>query len=354
MLLEGDGLLFLTNQYEIANWSMMSFSPRKDILKVAITGANGFLGSNLVKRCLKENLEVTGLVRDNGNLSLLPKDFKPISINYWDSKELEKSLTDQDVLIHCAAITRGRDWKDFQHFNVEMSSKLFQVANHIDSIKQIIFISSQAAAGMCNKKVGKREDEKCVPVSYYGKSKLITEEELMSGCEKNWTIIRPASVYGEGDKDFLQYFKLIKSGISLLIGMKPKYVSLIYIDDLVEMIFRTLGNEHAYNETFFASCSSFFSWNDFITALEEAMGKKSRRIRVPELLVYPIAAVGELIGLFTSKPTLINLQKIKEMLGTYWLCDNGKAKELLKLEVEGDLTENLKKTYTWYKEQKWL
>ncbi|MCB5231170.1 MAG: NAD-dependent epimerase/dehydratase family protein [Candidatus Cloacimonas sp.] len=324
------------------------------MLKVAITGVNGFLGSNLLKGCLEKGYDVRGLVRSGARTTLLPDNFEPTVVNYWDSKDIERVLSGQEILIHNAGITRGKDWGEFDRKNVEMTAKILQVVNHIDSIKQVIFISSQAAAGMCKGKRGKLEVDECTPITYYGKSKLLAEREIMANCSKNWTIIRPASVFGAGDRDFLQYFKLVKHKLALLVGFKDKYVSLIYINDLVDLIIKTIGNEEAYEEIFFASSEKSYSWDEFIDALEKATDKKTVRIRVPEFLVYPIALFGELKGLFCGRPALINLQKAKEIVGDYWICDSSKAKQLLNFDTEEELSDKLKATYLWYKEHKWL
>ncbi|MBW6515000.1 MAG: NAD-dependent epimerase/dehydratase family protein [Candidatus Cloacimonetes bacterium] len=324
------------------------------MLKVAITGANGFVGSNLVKYSLEKGCQVTGLVRHTANLSLLPKNYTATKVDYWDSEQVKSVLHDQDIIVHNAAITRGKNWQQFYQQNVELTNHLVKIFNEIQSLKQFVFISSQAAAGVCTGTAGKREHEECLPVSYYGRSKLLAEEEIMNNCRKNWTIIRPASVFGAGDADFLQYFKLVRSGISFIIGFRPRYISLIHISGLVDMVYRTFDNPQAFNEIFFASCSSFYSWEDFISALEKAMGKKTLRIRIPEFLVYPVALWGEVKGGLSKRAALINLQKVREMKEGNWICDVGKAKESLGFDLESNLTEELRQTYEWYKEQGWL
>ncbi len=322
--------------------------------KVAITGANGFVGSNLVTYCLAKGCEVTGLVRKRANLSLLPPGFSPHKMDYRDRQSMKKILSGQEILVHNAAITRGKNWQQFYEHNVGLTADLIKTANEVASIRQFVFISSQAASGVCSSTAGKREHEECLPVSHYGRSKLLAEIEISKNCTKNWTIIRPASVFGAGDSDFLQYFKLIRSGFSLLIGFRPRYISLIPISGLVEMIYRTFGNPKAYREIFFASCNSYYSWEEFVRSLEMAMNKKTKCMRIPEFLVYPVAFWGELKGKIAKKPALLNLQKLKEMKGEFWICDTGKARELLGFDLKIDLKDALRETYEWYKEQGWL
>ena len=322
--------------------------------RIAITGANGFVGSSLVKYCLGKECQITGLVRPTADLSLLPNDFSPTRVDYWHNEQIKSVLEGHQILIHNAAITRGKNWQEFHKQNVELTAHLVKIANEVPALQQFVFISSQAASGICSSKNGKKEHEECFPVSYYGKSKLMAEEEIIKNCRKQWTIIRPASVFGAGDHDFLQYFKLVSSGISLLIGYTPRYISLIHISGLVDLIYRTFSNERAFNEIFFAACSSFYSWEEFVTALEQAMNKKTIRIRIPEFLAYPVALLGDLKGKLSNRPALINLQKLKELKEGNWICDPGKTKEVLGLGLESNLVEELRATYNWYKEKGWL
>lgn len=322
--------------------------------KVVITGANGFIGSNLVKYCLSKSCEVRGLIRQKADVSLLPEDFLPVRVDYANRSVVSESLEGQEILVHNAAITRGKNWKQFEEHNINLTSELVDLANKTGSIKHFVFISSQAAAGVCCGTTGKIEDEECKPVSFYGRSKLLAEEAIKRNSLKPWTIIRPASVFGVGDTDFLQYFKLIRSGFSLVVGRQKRSISLIPVEGLTEMIYRTIDNPKAHNEVFFAAGSQHYCWEDFISAVEEALGKRTTRIRVPVFLAYCIALLGEIKGKITGRPPLLNLQKFKEMTEGSWICDPGKARELLGFDYHFDLTDSLKRTYNWYKEQRWL
>jgi nucleoside-diphosphate-sugar epimerase len=73
-----------------------------------------------------------------------------------------------------------------------------------------------------------------------------------------------------------------------------------------------------------------------------------------ELLLYPVAAVSEIIGAVKNKPALINFQKIKEFKGENWLCSIEKARRLLDYHPQANLTKNISETYEWYKEHQWL
>ena len=325
-----------------------------DKKKVAITGANGFVGSNLARLLSEDNYTVTSFVRKGADLSLIADKNQVVDFDYQNSCQTTDIIEGHEIVIHIAAVTKARSWQDFYSQNVLLTDQLISIVNRVKSVKQFIFISSQAASGMCNGFRGKREEDECEPLTYYGKSKLFAENLVRQKCRKPWTIIRPSSIYGPGDRDFLQYFKLIKQGVAPVIGLKPKYLCLIYINELACLVEKTIDNEQAFNETFFASDGNTYTWDDLIYSIEQAMGKKAIKVKLPELVLYPVALYNEAISNITNKTPLISFQKIKEIKGTYWICDSKKAQRVLSCEKVNNINQNIEETYKWYIERGWL
>jgi nucleoside-diphosphate-sugar epimerase len=322
--------------------------------KLIITGSNGFVGSALANN-LKENYEVTCLVRHGSNVNLLPENIEIKYVDYNNIEEVMKLLRGQDILIHTAALTRAKNWQQFKKINIDLTEKLLIIFNKTPSLKQFIFISSQAAAGPApDKNTPKLESDECYPVTMYGKSKLLAENLIKEKTEKPWTIIRPVSVFGPSDKDFLQYFRLIKNHLAMFIGFRHKYYNFIFVEDLVEMISKTINNEKAYSETFFAGGTDMLSIQQFIHNIESVMNTKALHLHIPQFLLYPIAMVSELLTVFSHRPPIVNREKIKEFKEDYWLVSNEKTKKVLDFETTGNMLNKLKITYRWYKEKGWI
>lgn len=322
--------------------------------KALVTGANGFVGSNLVRALLKKGYKVTCMVRRTSNLSSLenlPVSFK--YADYYSLSSLQDACKEQDIVFHVAAKVREVNEKRYFDANVEVTGNLLEAINGSNTEK-FIFLSTQAAAGPADGLSPKTETCPCNPVSYYGKSKLEAEKVVREECPVPWVIIRPSSVYGPYDKDFLKYFKLVNKHIAPLAGFKKKYFSLIYVEDLVQMIILTAESERANNEIFFAGDGNVYLLEDFISAIEEVMQKKAMTLHIPFFLSYLLAAFNECMKFFTKKQATINLQKVKEMRKCYWLCSTEKAKEILNYKPHYSLQEGVKKTYQWYKEHQWL
>jgi len=323
--------------------------------KIVITGANGFVGSALAIKLLKSGNEVTCLVRIGSDVELIEDRYNIRYIDYSNLEEIKQTLQGKDILIHVAALTRARRWESFQKINIDLTEILLNICNE-SSIKQFVFISSQAAAGPAlNDSLGKKEEDSSNPITMYGKSKLLAEDIIRKNAKIPWTIIRPVSVYGAGDKDFLALFKMVKNHFVFLNSYRKKYYNLIHINELTELIDRTINNKEAFNKTFFAANQRIIKNNELHKLIGAAINSKAITIRIPELLLFPIASLLEFISLiFKRKFPIVNRDKVKEFKEDYWIVDTSKIKNKLNIEFKDKYLINLRKTYQWYKNKGWL
>ena len=323
--------------------------------KIVITGANGFVGSALTKKLLNSGYEVTCLVRTGSNIDLIEDKRNIRYINYSNLEEIKLALQDKDILIHVAALTRARKWESFNKINVNLTKILLKICNN-SSIKQFIFLSSQAVAGpSLDEHSGKKEQDSLNPVTMYGKSKLLAEEIIIKDAKMHWTIIRPVSVYGAGDKDFLELFKMVKNHFVFLNSFRAKYYNLIHIDELIEFIVRTIYNKKTYNEILFAANPQVIKNNELHKLIGKAIKSKTITIRIPEFILFPIAFFLEFFNLiFRKKIPILNRDKVREFKEDYWLVDTTKAKNTLNVKFENKYLINFKETYDWYKIKGWL
>lgn len=323
--------------------------------KIVITGANGFVGSTLAKKLLNSGYQVTCLVRTGSDIDLIEDKKNICYIDYNNLEEIEHKLQGKEILIHVAALTRARKWESFQKINIDLTETLLKICNN-SSIKQFIFLSSQAVAGPAlNESSGKKEEDSPNPITMYGKSKLHAEEIIRKNAKIPWTIIRPVSVYGAGDKDFLALFKMVKNHFVFLNSFRIKYYNLIHIDELTNFIEQTINNKHAFNETFYAGNLRTIKNSELHKLIGKAINSKTITIRIPEFLLFPIASLLEFIScIFRCKFPILNRDKVKEFKKDYWIIDTTKSRKKLNLEFKDEYLINFEKTYQWYKDKGWL
>jgi len=326
-------------------------------MKALITGSNGFIGSHLVERLLNHGYQVRCLVRKTSNLRWI--DQLPVEIVYGDITDFRSLLpqaTDVDYVFHLSGALRANNESDFFHINQGGTKNLLEACRlQNPTLKRFIYISTQAAAGPATNGIPLTEDDLPRPISTYGKSKQLAEQEVLAS-QKFFptTIIRPPAVYGPRDDDFMEVFKYIKLGIKPLIGRQQKFISIIHVDDLVRGIQIAAEHPNAENQIFFISNKDACSWIELENLIAGVMDKKALKIVFPGFALDAAAFISEKVARIFNKTAILNRDKAKEMKQNYWLVDASKVEQKLGFVAEIPLETGLSETYQWYRNQGWL
>lgn len=323
-------------------------------MKIAITGANGFLGQALLKNLTARGYEACGFIRRACHPSQIGGALCYKTINYEDQNALCSALEGFDILIHNAGMVKALTFNELYNSNVLLSRRLILAANQCSRLSQFILISSQAASRPVHNSIPVSEADPPHPVSWYGKSKLLAEKTLIAQCRVPWTVIRPASVYGAGDREFLSLFKMLSWGINLQTSSKDNYLSLIHVQELCRLIELTLCNKRAQRQIFFASDGETYTQELLCQTILETMGKRGFALLVPDILLRGVGHINDFIGKLKREAQTINSQKIREITAGSWLCSIEKAKARLAFDPQPNLKKNIQETYQWYIESGWL
>ena len=326
-------------------------------MKALVTGGNGFIGSHLVEHLLKKSYTVCCLVRKTSDLKWI--QHLPIEFVYgdlFDNSALKTALQNVDVVFHSAGLTKAKTKEEYFRGNqLATHNFLEQTVVHNPSLKRFVHISSQAAVGPSFSEEPINEIVPFHPITTYGKSKMEAEKECHNFFEKlPITICRPPAVFGERDKDVFEFFKTMNTGIQPLIGFNRKKVSLIHVADLVDGIIQYAESENSIGQTYFIASEDTYSWNEIGETTAQVLGKKAFRISIPEWLVYGIFGFGEIVGKFSSQPSIINWEKARDVTQQYWTCSIAKAKKDFGYKQNLSLEEGVKRTVAWYKIAGWL
>ncbi len=168
------------------------------MVKVVITGSNGLLGQSLLKLLLKEKNAYQVLGFSKGENRSGRDDFEYHSIDLTDEELLKKTLlqSSPNVIINAAAMTNVDrceiDKNECDKINVELVKLLTQVGAQINA--HMIHISTDFIFD--GKKGNYSETDKPNPLSYYGMSKLKSEQVLINS-KITHTILRTILVFGK-------------------------------------------------------------------------------------------------------------------------------------------------------------
>ncbi|MBI4654440.1 MAG: NAD(P)-dependent oxidoreductase [Nitrospirae bacterium] len=323
-------------------------------MKALVTGASGFIGSHLVEKLLSSGYEVSCLVRKTSNFRWLENPNLTIIHGDCADKESLNNIRGFDYIFHLAGLTKANCGSEFYTVNTKATENIVEIVpKNNPQIRRFVYLSSLSAFGPSLNSKLPDENHKPHPVSDYGNSKLMGEEVVLKYRDRMpISILRPSAVYGPRDKEIFLFFKLIKRGILPYWG--KGHVSLVYIDDLINAIILSAEKEEAVGEVFFISDGMVYSNEEVINEIANALEVKLMRVRLPKAILPVIGFIGENVGKVINKATMINRDKIKELMYSEWVCDISKAKDKLGFMPKVKLKEGIKWTAEWYKIHRWI
>lgn len=326
---------------------------------VLVTGSTGFIGTRLLHFLSVEGTKVRALLRPESDGSSLPCGVDVVRAGFENREALGRVVQGVDRIVHLAGVTKARDDDAFDAGNVmPVRNLLFAVSRHNPGLKRFLLVSSLAAAGPAREGMfGVLESDEPRPVSAYGRSKLRAEQLCMRECGAvPFTIVRPPVVYGPGDRDVLQVFRMFTKGVLVSVGKDRKQrCSIIFVDDLVRGIMAAARSDRAAAQIYYLSSPDSCSWEEFAAASRPVLGFGSlRSIRLPDALVILLGAVGGVVGRLSGKPPLINRDKVNELVQDYWVCSARKAAKELGFIAGTPLVEGVAETVAWYRMKGWL
>jgi nucleoside-diphosphate-sugar epimerase len=268
---------------------------------ILLTGYSGFLGGSVSNRLLRRDNHVSVIIRVPCKVDL---SINAILVNSISSSyNWTNVLNSVDVIIHCAARVHIMSNKSidslsqFREVNVGGALNFARQAAE-SGVKRFIFISSIKVNGESTLESSKfSSSDEMSPEDPYGISKAEAEEGLSAIAKETGmeiVIIRPPLVYGPGVKgNFLNLLKLSKLPIPLPFGLINNKRSMIYLDNLVDLIVRCIDHPNAANRVFLASDGDDLSLARLLTLIRQAMNKSSLLLPIP---VFLFNLMGRLIG----------------------------------------------------------
>lgn len=286
------------------------FLPKSET--IALTGATGFIGTALAERLAGTDRKVQALIRPAST----HKQPAGIAVRWiqgdlGDRESLRRLLEGADAVIHCAGTVRGATREQFNRINADGVSRIAQAAMDQHPAPRFLLISSLAA----------REPH----LSHYAASKRLGEMLLREKFHRlPWTIYRPCAVYGPGDREILPVFRWMEKGIAPVLGGGTSRFSLIYVQDLVEAILRWLDSNCCRSDTYelHDGHPGGYSWHEVIDAIQLLRAKSILRLKIPLVLVKPVAAVNLLAARTCGYAPMLTPGKVRELYHPDWVCDN--------------------------------
>jgi nucleoside-diphosphate-sugar epimerase len=310
---------------------------------VAVTGANGFIGRELVNRLNSEGFAVRALLRKPRQKSL-PGVEQYVIGDLNSEIDFGPALSEATVIVHLAA--RVHEMKEdheracplYEKLNTQTTLNLACAAAKL-KVRRFIFLSTAKVNGeRTQDRAFAEKDEPC-PSGPYAISKWKAEQGLRrvgqeSGLEV--VILRPPLVYGPGVAgNFLRLMELVNRTRVLPLGDLDNKRSMVGLQNLTDMILRCITHERAAGETFLVSDGQDLSVTELIRLIASGLAKRLILLPAPKRMLKILA-------------TLARKQEVVQRLVDSFRVDIGKARRLLNWEPSTTVHSELIQTVQWY------
>jgi nucleoside-diphosphate-sugar epimerase len=326
-------------------------------MKILVTGATGFTGSNLAKKLISEGHKVRCLVRPSSNYSFLEENGCEIAFgDLRDTVSVENAVYGIEIIFNIAAIFRTWGLPDSVYYDTHvLGAKNLLDAGLKNNIKRFIHCSTIGVHGSIKNPPGD-ENSPFNPGDIYQKTKLEAEQVALKYFkEKNIpvVIIRPAGIYGPGDVRFVKLFKTISRKKFFMIGSGKTLWHPIYIDDLTTGFELAMTKPNIEGQAFILGGPEYLTLNELTGYIAEATNAPIPRLHIP---AKPVQTAGSLCEFF-CKPFGIAPPIFRSRVDFFTKTrafNITKAKRLLGFSPKYGIIEGTKLTADWYKKNNLL
>ena len=268
-------------------------------MKIAVTGANGFVGRAVCHALTTAHHTVRPLIRQADASWPQAKAVGAIHA----TTDWKEALHDIDCVVHCAARVHVMEETEpdplaaFRAVNVWGTQRLAQEAAQ-NGVKRFIFLSTLKVHGETTQPGHPfRASDPPRPCDPYGISKWEGEQAAMAvarSSEMECVVIRPPLVYGPGVKaNFAKLLKAVARGIPLPLGGIDNRRSMVNLSNLTDLIAVCTQHPGAADQAFLVSDGQDVSTPELLNCMGHALGKPARLVALPPAWLH---LIGRLSG----------------------------------------------------------
>lgn len=325
---------------------------------VLVTGATGFTGNVLTRKLVKAGAKVSALARASSNIEPL----KDLDVTWFrgevfDERVVARAMSGQKYVFHVAAAFRQArsSYQDYWNVHVGSTQVLAREALKNPDFKRFVHFSTIGVHGHIADPPA-TEDAAFDPDDEYQQTKLEAELWLRSHAAEHalpYTVIRPAAIYGPGDRRLLKLFRMAFKPVFLLLGKGKCMYHLVHVDDLTNVAMIAATHPDALGQAFIAGAEEPIAVADIAGIVAGHFGKTLRVIRLPIGPFFLAADICERI----CRPLGIEPPLYRRRVAFYSKdrhFDVSKIKSVLGYTPRHANKDGILETVRWYVEQGWL
>lgn len=296
---------------------------------LAITGGTGFVGGHLLDLAIRKGHKVRALTRrvqpHRAGLTWIRGDLS-------DDAALSGLCCGADAVIHVAGVVNAKDERGFHAGNVAGTAAMLSAAAGCN-LRRFVHVSSLSA----------REPD----LSLYGASKA-EAEALVRQSAFDWVIVQPPAVFGPGDTEMVDLYRLAAHGLALLPG-RGRF-SMIYVADLAAALLALALSDKGSRQTFeIAGPPAALSHGEVAEMIGAALGRRVRKLRLPTSALKLGAGIDTLRSRISGRLPKLSRDRARYIAHPDWIADPAALMALGIWTPETPVADGIRRTADWYR-----
>ena len=336
--------------------SVLTITPGSRVL---VTGATGFTGQLLTKKLLSQGAVVRAIARGSSDLSCFANEpIEWVRGEIFDPAVVQQAVQGIEYVFHVAAAYREANITEKTYHDVHViSTKLLaQALLEQPNFKRFVHTSTVGVHGHIDEPPAD-ESYRFSPGDVYQRTKAEAEVWITEFAREKklpFTVIRPAAIYGPGDRRLLKVFKMARNPIFPLFGHGKGLYHLIHVEDLCSIFIQAAVHPHAEGEAFIAGNPAPSELQDIARIVADEIGNSGLRfMRFPVWPLFMAADLCEAICRPFKIPPPIYRRRVAFFTKDR-AFDTRKLQEVLEYKTTVEVEAGLRSTARWYREHRWL
>ncbi|MEM1007470.1 MAG: NAD-dependent epimerase/dehydratase family protein [Myxococcota bacterium] len=328
-------------------------------MHILVTGANGFIGTHLVRALCAEGHNVTSVIfpkSDGQELQILGSTLLEADLTR-PPEPLRKALTQVDQVYHVAGARIGLHAKHFYRVNTEGTRMLLSVCRERNpKLQRFILVSSATVCG--SSPANQAADEShSRPKTPYAKSKYAAEQvALKEFPDIPVTVLRPSAIYGPRTTEWVEMLNLCtrwrRYAIFGVFRKEPR-MDLCYIDDLIEGMMQAANHPDTRGEIFILN-GPHHSWSEIGQQAATALRVHAKPLYVPMPILFFAAACTHLFSLLLRKPFEFNWWRAIDFAQPNWTFSSQKAQSVFGYQPKTPFPQGVDQTVQSKLRDQWI
>jgi farnesol dehydrogenase len=327
-------------------------------MSILITGATGYLGSQLVQLLAGQGHDVRVLCRTRPSLPLFSQKSVHIAIgDIEDPSSLDRAMTGISQVYHLAAYARiwSKDKERYHNLNVTGTRNVLEAAGAA-GVRKVLHVSTAGVVGPSKEKPMDEMMPRNADFFNRYESTKWASEQVCHAFSRNGlpvTIVNPSRVYGPGlDTGSNPVTKLIelymKGRWKIIPGSGEDIGSYCYVDDVVQGL--VAGMEKGRDGERYLLGGVNASFNELLRVVSRISGIYNRSWHVPFFLLEAFSYAQLFVANTTGKPPMITPDWVRKYQ-YHWALDSSKAQQELGYTIR-PLEEGIAATVSWLRENR--